>query len=394
MTATSATLGQPSHLDESRSVYLDCNATTPIEPRVLEEVVRYLRDDFGNAGSRTHLYGQAAKNRVNQAREQVAAVVDARPDEVLFTSGATESNNLAILGLADHGEKRGRRHLISTEIEHKAVLEPLDALVRQGFRVSRVPPTAGGWVDPSAIAEALSSDTLAVSVMAANNETGVIQPIDEIANLLADHEAFLHVDAAQTFGKVLEPMTNKRIDLISVSGHKIYGPKGVGALIVRRRGFDRTPLRPVMFGGGQERGLRPGTLPVALIAGLGMASSLACTEHGSRLAQWTRYKARVLATFAPFVPHINGDEDRTLPTTINLSLDGLDSEAVILALKDEIAISNGSACTSQSYEPSHVLTAMGLEPAIIQGALRISWSHLTPAADWEAVADRIRSLTS
>ena len=263
-------------------MYLDCNATTPVDPRVQAEVLTYLAEEFGNAGSRTHAYGQVAKDRVNRARQQVAAVVDARPEEVVFTSGATESDNLAILGLADHGTHAGRRHIISTQIEHKAVLEPLEEMARRGFEVTLLPPTAGGWIDPDAIRQALRPDTLLVSVMAVNNETGVIQPIPEIADALTGSEAYFHVDAAQAFGKQIEPLRHRRIDLMSISGHKIYAPKGIGALVTRRRGYQRPPLRPLLFGGGQERGLRPGTLPVALIAGLGTAAELALREHAER----------------------------------------------------------------------------------------------------------------
>ena len=244
---------------------LDHAATAPVDPRVAEEVLSYMSYEFGNAGSRTHGYGQVARERVNRARQEVAVVVAATPDEVIFTSGATESNNLAILGLAAHGEATGKRHIISTQIEHKAVLEPLEVLGGRGFEVELLAPTEGGWVSPEAVAAALRPDTLLVSVMAVNNETGVVQPIEEIASLLEGNDAFLHVDAAQAFGKLIAPLQTKRIDLLSVSGHKIGAPKGIGALITRRRGFKRPPLQPLMYGGGQERGLRPGTLPVPLI---------------------------------------------------------------------------------------------------------------------------------
>lgn len=377
---------------ENRPVYLDCNATTPVEPAVLAEVMHFLAEEYGNAGSRTHGYGQVAKERVLQARREVAAVVAAQPEEVIFTSGATESDNLAILGQAAHGEQTGRRHIISTQIEHKAVLEPLEVLRDRGFDVTLLPPTAGGWVEPAAVRAALRPDTLLVSVMAANNETGVIQPIDEIAAALADHDAYFHVDAAQAFGKLIEPLQSTRIDLLAVSGHKIYAPKGVGALIARRRGFTRPPLTPLMYGGGQERGLRPGTLPVALIAGLGTAARLALQEHEARTARNEALKQEAVATLTTLGATFNGELSRTLPNALSFSLPGVDSEAAMVALKGLVAVSNGSACTSQRYEPSHVLTAAGYSDEQVAGAIRLSWSHLTDEVPWSAIADRLRSI--
>lgn len=365
----------------TRPVYLDCNATTPVDPRIQEEVLKYMAEEFGNAGSRTHSYGQVAKERVNLGREQIAAVVAAKPDEVIFTSGATESNNLAILGLAAHGEQTERRHIISTQIEHKSVLEPLQALATRGFDVTLMPPTSGGWIKPEDVVKALRPDTLLVSVMGVNNETGVIQPIDEISAELADHQAFLHVDGAQAFGKIIEPLRNSRIDLLSISGHKIYAPKGIGALVTRRRGYRRPPLQPLLYGGGQERGLRPGTLPVPLIAGLGQAAASALRDHRARESHCADIKRQIGDALAPLGIILNGDPDRTVPNAINFSVPGIDAEAAIIALKDIAAVSNGSACTSYSYEPSHVLHAMALSDARIASALRLSWSHLTPSFD-------------
>jgi cysteine desulfurase len=378
--------------DAPRPVYLDCNATTPVDARVCEEVLKWTAQEFGNAGSRTHTYGQTAKERVKRAREEVASVVDAQLDGVIFTSGATESNNLAVLGLEQYGLETGKRHVVCTQIEHKAILEPVAVLERRGFEVTRVAPNAGGWVDPAEIAKAVRPDTLLVSVMAVNNETGVIQPIEQIAELLATSEAFLHVDAAQGFGKLIAPLQNARIDMLSVSGHKVFAPKGIGALIMRRRRFKRPPLNPLIFGGGQERGLRPGTLPVALIAALGMASSLALDEHKARADACDRMRVQALTALAPLGIVMNGDPARTVAHTLNFSVPGLDSEAAIVALKDVAAISNGSACTSQSYEPSHVLVAAGLSDAQIAGALRLSWSHMTVDVNWEQIASRLARL--
>jgi cysteine desulfurase len=378
--------------ESGQPIYLDCNATTPMDPRVSAEVMKYLVQEFGNAGSRTHAYGQIAKERVNRARQEIAAVVGVQPDEVVFTSGATESDNLAILGLAARGQATGKRHIISSQIEHKAVLEPLEVLSKQGFEVTLLAPTAGGWIDPEDVRRALRPDTLLVSIMAVNNETGVIQPLAEISETLSDHEAFFHVDGAQGFGKLIEPLRERRIDLVSISGHKVYAPKGIGALVARRRRFTRPPLRPLMYGGGQERGLRPGTLPVALIAGLGLASALAADECADRARRCMAIKNEALLALEPLGIVLNGDAQRTVPHTLNFSVPGVDSEAAIVALKDVAAVSNGSACTSQRYEPSHVLAAARLPAQQVAGALRLSWSHLTPSVDWSVMAERLASL--
>ncbi len=361
-----------------------------MEPAVQAEVQRYMAEEYGNSGSRTHDYGNRAKIAVQKARDQIASAVRVQRDEVTFTSGATESNNLAILGLAAYGEQTGRRHIVSTEIEHKAVLEPLAALRERGFEITLVPPQPGGFVDPERIKAAVRTDTLLVSVMQVNNETGVVQPIHQLCNLLADFPAYLHVDAAQGFGKNDEVLGNGRIDLISITAHKIYGPKGVGALVTRRRGLQRPPLKPLMYGGGQERGLRPGTLPVPLIVGLGLACELAIKNSKECTKACTAFKSALLEGISPLEPIFNGDSSHTLPSTLNLSVPGLDSEAFMLATKGLIAFSNGSACTSHSYQPSHVLKAMGLDDARIKSAVRLSWCHLTPAVNWAEVVHAAR----
>ena len=377
---------------DRRPAYLDCNATTPVDDRVVEEILKWTAEEFGNAGSRTHSYGQVAKTRVNVAREEIASVVGAQPDEVIFTSGATESNNLAILGLAEHGHRSGRRHVVCSAVEHKAVLEPVESLRTNGFEVTVVPPTVGGWVDAEDVRQAIRPDTLLVSVMAVNNETGVMQPIEEIAENLSTRDTYFHVDAAQAFGKLISPLRHQRIDMISVSGHKVYGPKGVGALVARRRRFNRPPLRPLMFGGGQERALRPGTLPVAAIAGFGLAASLALNEHVSRDRQCRAAQRTAIQAIAGLGAVLNGDIERTVSHTLNFSVPGVDSEAAIVALKEVAAVSNGSACTSQSYEPSHVLLSAGLSEERISGALRLSWSYLTPNIDWNDIAKRLSAI--
>lgn len=372
--------------------YLDCNATTPIEPEVWEIFSRYTLEEYGNEGSRTHEWGNRAKQAVQKARDQVAAVVNATRDEVIFTSGATESNNLALLGLEAHGHAVGKRHVITTEIEHKAVLEPIRELEKRGFEVTRLRCDPSGQISPTDLAEALRDDTLLVSIMHLNNETGIYQPISEIAKLVADHSAYFHTDAAQGFGKDLETLKHPRLDLISISGHKLFAPKGIGSLITRRRGYTRAPLQPLMFGGGQERNLRPGTLPVALIAALGAASEIAVRDHTKRKAACLRFREQAWTALSQLHPIVTGDQSKVASHVLNFAIPGIDSEALIVALKDLAAFSNGSACTSQSYTPSHVLKAMGMTDDEANSCVRLSWSHLTPSVNWNSIVERIESL--
>jgi cysteine desulfurase len=364
-------------------VYLDCAATTPLDPRVRAEMLRYLDEDFGNAGSRTHELGRRARTAVEHARDQVAAVVASNRGDVIFTSGATESNNLAILGLAASGGER--RHIVSTAIEHHGVLEPLAELGKRGFDVTLVAPDQGGAVDPDAIRAALRPDTLLVSMMHVNNETGVIQPVAEVADRLHGTETYLHVDAAQSFAREIDALRHARVDLISVSAHKINGPKGIGALVLRRRDGQRPPVQPLMFGGGQERGLRPGTMPVPLAVGLGLAAELAVAEADERAARCRAFRDALLAGLAPLGPVANGDPRRSVPYILSLSVPGLEAETAIDAWSDLVAISNGAACASQSHTCSHVLSAMGLPGWRKDGALRFSWCASSPEPDWSAL---------
>ncbi len=295
------------------SVYLDCNATTPIEPTVLDVVVRFMERDFGNAASPIHEYGTFARMAVEHARGQISQVVGAWRDEVIFTSGATEANNIALLGLADYGLASGRRHVIASRIEHKAVLEPLEELERRGFEVTLVGAGRDGRIRTEEVAAALRPDTLLVSTMQVNNETGIIQPLEKVSSLLASHPALWHVDAAQGFGKAFESLTDLRIDLIAISGHKVFAPKGIGALIARKRDGAFPPLKPLVYGGGQEQNLRPGTLPVPLIAGLGAAARHALRKRTEREEACRRFRDSVLAGLAPLAPVVNGDPVFTLP---------------------------------------------------------------------------------
>ena len=375
-----------------RAKYLDYNATTPLDPRVFVAMNEWYIGPPGNAGSRTHVFGQRAKEAVEKARQQVADMIDAQPEEIFFTSGATESDNLVVFGLAAFGERTGRKHIIATAIEHKAVLQPLFEMRRRGFEVELAPVTQGGYVVPDTIHQRLRSDTLLVSVMHANNETGVLQPVREIAELLARTDILFHTDAAQTFGKEVDSLRRLRCDLLSISGHKIYGPQGIGAIYVRRRGANRPLLEPLMFGGGQERGLRPGTLPVALIVGLGRAAELARQEYTARRLAAERVKADLIVDLQGIEHEINGDQTRCQPHVLNVSFPGVDSEALMMALRDELAVSNGAACTSDHYGSSHVLEAMGLEPERITSAVRISWGPGVTAVPTAALCEAILRL--
>jgi cysteine desulfurase DndA len=347
-------------------------------------------EEYGNAGSRTHDYGVNAKRVVELARQQVAAVVKADKTEVIFTSGATESNNLAILGLREFAENAGKKHIITSKIEHKAVLEPVAHLEAQGFDVTYLDVTPNGLIDTAQLKRALREDTVLVSIMHINNETGVIQPIKEVCQLLSEHDAYLHVDAAQSFGKYPFSLENTRIDFISVSGHKLYAPKGIGALIMRRRGFNKPPLKPIYFGGGQEKGLRPGTLSTPLIAGLGLAAEIA----GSNSHDWIKHVALMKEEFSALVFQLGGIiiGKNTSPYILNFSIPGINSEAAMVSLKGIIAISNGSACTSNNYTQSHVLHAMGLSSNLISGALRVSFGINTGELPYCVIKKQLSSL--
>jgi len=359
------------------TIYLDCNATTPIDPEVAKVVRHYMEVEFGNAGSRTHEYGLRAKQAVERAREQVAAVVDAKPDEVIFTSGATEANNLAILGLEAEGRRTGKMHIVSTQIEHKAVLEPLEEMRRRGFEVDLVSPDGSGRVPPGDLLGRVRPDTLLVSVMHANNETGVLQDVGVICRELAGSPVLIHCDCAQTVGKV-GPLDVPLADMISVSAHKMHGPKGVGCLIVRRQDWSRAPIRPLLYGGGQERGLRAGTVPVALVAGFGEAAAQLVGEAPQR-ARTCRVLRRLFLDSLGVGFEENGDSQGTMPHVANICLPGVDAEALIVSLRGRVAVSTGSACNSTKHSPSHVLLAMGMNEDRIRSSIRVSWSaHHTP----------------
>ena len=359
------------------SIYLDCNATTPIEPEVVEKMNNYLTTDFGNEGSHTHIFGSVAKKAVQEATDQVVSLVNASRNEIIFTSGATESNNIAILGLKEFGLNNNKKHIITSAIEHKAVLEPIQELEKLGFDVDIINVDQSGRVNPKNIKDKIREDTLLISIMGVNNETGVIQPISEIIEIIQDHDCYFHVDAAQMFGKDIDTLSNKRIDLISISGHKIFGPKGIGALVTRLRNFNKPPLQPLFFGGGQQAKLRPGTLPVHLIVGLGTAAKIAKKNLKKRQEQNKKIYDQIIKLMKSLNGNLNGDEKYLLGNCINFSVPNVDAEAFMLTTKDLISVSNGSACTSSTYEPSHVIKAMTNDKDKLKGAIRISWCHLT-----------------
>ncbi|MEX5271505.1 cysteine desulfurase DndA [Kocuria sabuli] len=372
-------------------IYMDMAATTPVSKRVSSVVTRYMVEEFGNAGSRTHEWGTMAKKAVGQARKTIAEEAGCAPEEVIFTSGATEADNIALLGLAPYGEAHGRMHIISCATEHKAVLEPLEHLATKGFEVELLQPDDGGRLSAEAVMDRVREDTLLVSLMHVNNETGVRHPVADIAHALRSTATYFHVDAAQSFAKWAQEDFQAPIDLVSISGHKLGAPKGIGALITRRRGYRRPPLEPLMFGGGQERSLRPGTLSVALIAGLAEAVRERRDTHQEWLEDTVDFRRRIMALVASLGGVFNGDQHDVAPHILNVSIPGVDSEALIVALRDVAAVAAGSACTSSRYTPSHVLTAMGLDEDRVAGAIRLSWWG-NPLEDLSPIEGTMRSL--
>ena len=356
-------------------IYLDYNASTPIDQRVLDVMIDVYQNKYGNSDSRTHDYGETARLVVENARKQVSDLLAIKKDEVFFTSGATESDNISILGLQEYAEKNSKKHIITTAIEHKAVLEPLHHLEKHGFEVTYVSPDSSGRINADELLSKVRDDTLLVSVMHANNETGIIQPIDVIGEELSKTDTFFHVDAAQSFGKLVDELRNVKYNFLSASAHKIYGPQGVGVLVLKKKRYKMPPVNSIMFGGSQERGVRPGTVPTALIAGLGKACEIAAEEYVSNYIKYQNNKAFILdALKASGIDYsINGDLEYAMPNTLNISFNGVNSEALMLATRQYCAVSNGSACNSNSYKPSYVLSAMGLSLDRIESAIRISW---------------------
>lgn len=357
------------------SVYLDYNATTPIDPRVLDFMIEIYRNDPGNADSRTHNFGEQARKVIENARKQVAELLGVNPEEVFFTSGSTESNNIAIQGLRDYAEKTGKKHIITSAIEHKSVLNTVNYLGNNGFDVEIVSPDLSGRVSADDVLRRVRDDTLLVSIMHVNNETGTIQPVAEIGKALQEKEVLFHVDATQSCGKLVDEIRGMQYDMLSLSAHKFRGPQGIGALILRRKNYKLPPVKNVYFGGQQEHGLRPGTTPVALVAGMGKACELAQNEYQQEALNNKTIKNEMMDLLNSQGIHyeINGDPAYCIDSTLNICFDGVSSEALMIATKQYCAISNGSACTSKSYAPSYVLKAMGIPTERIESSVRISW---------------------
>jgi cysteine desulfurase len=374
-------------------VYLDYAATTPVDPRVAARMAGFLTADgvFGNPASRAHRYGWQAEAAVEEARAQVAAAVNADPREIVWTSGATEADNLALKGCAAFYRARGR-HLVTSRIEHKAVLDTCAWLATQGFEITHLDPDAEGLIAPAAVARALRPDTILVSIMHVNNELGTINDIAAIGALCRERKVLYHVDAAQSIGKVEVDLEALPVDLLSLSAHKAYGPKGIGALYVRRSGTVR--LQPQMHGGGHERGLRSGTLPTHQIVAMGEAFRLAAAELAADRDRLEALRAQFRAALAdlPGV-YLNGSRRRRVPGIVNLSFAGIAGESLLLGLKD-VAASSGSACTSASLEPSHVLRALGVPDELAHATLRFSFGRFTGPEEIERAAAAVRAVVA
>lgn len=368
-----------------RPIYLDYQATTPTDPRVVSEMLPYFSEKFGNPHSRSHSFGWESEDAVENAREQVAKLINANPKEIIFTSGATESNNLAIKGVA-HFYKEKKNHIITVATEHKCVLDACRHLEMEGFKVTYLPVLSNGIIDLEVLKNAITEETSLVSVMAVNNEIGVIQPIVEIGKICRERGVFFHSDCAQAFGKIPLDVMAMNIDLMSISGHKIYGPKGIGALFIGRK--PRVRLEPLINGGGQERGFRSGTLPVPLIVGFGKAAELAMNEMSQEYTRIKYLSDKFINSITKAIPNVylNGDPEKRYPGNLNLSFAYVEGESLIIAIK-ELAVSSGSACTSASLEPSYVLRALGVEEDLAHTSIRFGIGRFTTEEEIDQAID-------
>ncbi len=373
-------------------IYMDYHATTPVDPRVVEAMSPYFTENFGNAASRNHAFGWRAEEAVGIARSQIAGLIGAVSREIVFTSGATESNNLAIKGVAEMHAQRGN-HIVTGATEHRAVLDTCRRLEKQGYRVSYMPVRRDGLVEPEAVRRALSDKTILISIMYANNEIGVIQPIAEIGRMARDHGVLFHVDAAQAVGKIPLDVERDQIDLMSFTAHKMYGPKGIGALYVRRK--PRLRLSPQMDGGGHERGMRSGTLNVPGIVGFGRACELCqveMNEEATRLGSLRdKLKDGILNRIADV--SINGSIEHRLPHNLNISFAHVDGESLLMGLND-IAVSSGSACTTDLPEPSHVLQALGVKNELAHSSIRFGLGRFNTEEEADYAIDRVAEVVA
>lgn len=372
--------------DEPRPLYLDFQATTPMDPRVLDAMLPYQVNFYGNPHSRTHAYGWESESAMERARQQVAELIGADPREIVFTSGATESNNMAVKGVARfYGQKK--RHVITTQTEHKCVLDSCRVLESEGFSVTYLPVQSNGLVDMELLEKSIRPDTSLVSIMTVNNEIGVKQPIGDIGRLCRSRGVFFHTDGAQAVGKIPLNVTDLKIDLMSISAHKIYGPKGVGALFVRRR--PRVRMEPLQSGGGQERGLRSGTVPTPLAVGLGAACSVAQAEMEYDHRRISALAQRLVQKITSEIPDVilNGDPEQRYPGCVNLSFAYVEGESLLMALKD-VALSSGSACTSASLEPSYVLRAIGADEDLAHSSIRFGIGRFTTEEEVDYTAQK------
>jgi cysteine desulfurase len=372
-------------------IYMDYSATTPVDPRVAEEMIPYLYEKFGNPASRSHAFGWEAEKAVEKAREQVAALVNADPREIVWTSGATESDNLALKGAAHFYQGKGK-HIVTVRTEHKAVLDTVRELERQGFSATYLDPEPNGLIDLEKFKAALRPDTILASVMHVNNEIGVIQDIAAIGEICRENGVLFHVDAAQSAGKVEIDLQKLKVDLMSFSAHKIYGPKGIGALYVRRK--PRVRLEPQMHGGGHERGMRSGTLPTHQIVGMGVAFEIAHKEMAAENERVRMLRDRLWQGLSGMEEvYINGDMEQRVPHNLNISFNFVEGESLIMAISD-VAVSSGSACTSASLEPSYVLRALGRNDELAHSSIRFTVGRFTTTEEVDFVVDLLKSKIS
>ena len=374
-------------------IYMDAHATTAVDRRVLDAMLPYFTERFGNAASRNHVFGWEAAKTIEKAREQIARLIGASAKEIVFTSGATESNNLAIKGVAEIYRDRGD-HLITVATEHRAVLDPFRRLERQGYRVTSLPVQPDGLIDLDDLRQAISDKTILISVMAANNEIGVLQPLAEVGQIAREHEIFFHTDAAQACGKVPIDVNALHADLVSMSGHKMYGPKGIGALYVRRR-RPRVHLAPLVEGGGHERGLRSGTLNVPGVVGFGKAAEICQHEMPSESKHLQQLRDRLNNGLQEKLHdvYVNGSMEARLPHNLNVSFASLDGDSLLLGIT-QVAVSSGSACTSASVEPSHVLKALGVDDDLAHASIRFGLGRFNTEEEVDYVADYVAHLVT